>query len=51
MRHTCFGHVTRPLAHVMCLMLASWEVMGAKHDKVKTNRAKGRLRGKICGST
>jgi hypothetical protein len=25
--------------------------MGAKHDKVKKERAKGRLRGKNCSST
>jgi hypothetical protein len=29
----------------------TWEVMGVKHDKVKKNRAKGRLRRKNCSST
>ncbi len=29
-----------------------WDaLMGAKHDKVKKERAKGRLRGKNCSST
>jgi hypothetical protein len=28
----------------------TWEVMGAKHDKVKKNRAKGKLRAKSSNS-
>ncbi len=29
------------------LLLITWEVMGAKHDKVKKHKAKGGVRGEI----
>jgi hypothetical protein len=51
------AHATRPLAHVGTwhvtrpLVLVTWEVMGAKHDKAEKNRAKGRLKEKNCSST